>query len=259
MDLLTLIAAIIDHFPHTKNEVGKPLKQLEADRRKVVAESSGRKIGYARVSTDEQNLALQLDALAAHGCAPVFQDTASGATANRKGLADAIACCAAGDVLTVWKLDRLGRSLADLAMLAETLKARGAGLHVLTGTGASMDTSKAEGRLLFGVLASVAEFERELIRERTTAGIRAARHRGAKFGRPTKLTPDQLDMAAKLRLAGNSWREVAKAFGVSTSTLRAGLGRRAAELQARLQRQSGTPLETYLVALGHVGETRGAS
>ena len=214
-----------------------------------MAESPGRKIGYARVSTDEQSLALQLDALAAHGCAPVFQDTASGASLKRKGLADAIGACAAGDVLTVWKLDRLGRSLADLAMLVETLKARGAGLHILTGAGASMDTSKPEGRLLFGVLASVAEFERELIRERTTAGIKAARRRGAKFGRPLKLSPDRLDMAAQLLSSGRQWREVAKALDVSTSTLREGLKRRSFELQARIERQKGTPLESYLARL----------
>ena len=231
-----------------KSEVGKPLKDHSVDRRKVMPESEGRKIGYARVSTDEQSLALQLDALTLAECAPVFQDTASGATANRKGLADAIASCGAGDVLTVWKLDRLGRSLADLAMLAETLKARGAGLHILTGAGASMDTSKAEGRLLFGVLAAVAEFERELIRERTAAGIKAARRRGAKFGRPAKLSPDQLDMAAKLKASGHPWREVAKAFGVSTSTLRESLERRRAVLLGRIERsdKGRLPLELYI-------------
>ena len=95
------------------------------------------KIGYARVSTDEQNLGLQLDALQGDGCERVFEDTASGARSNRKGLADALQACSPGDVLTVWKLDRLGRSLLDLVGLVEDLKARDVGLKVLTGAGAS--------------------------------------------------------------------------------------------------------------------------
>ena len=110
-------------------------------------------IGYARVSTDDQNLGLQLDALQAEGCERVFQDTASGATTNRKGLADALDACAPGDVLTVWKLDRLGRSLLDLVGLVEALKARDVGLKVLTGAGATIDTTKAEGRLFFAMFA----------------------------------------------------------------------------------------------------------
>jgi DNA invertase Pin-like site-specific DNA recombinase len=140
------------------------------------------KIGYARVSTDEQNLGLQLDALQADGCGRVFQDTASGARSNRKGLADALQACAPGDVLTVWKLDRLGRSLLDLVGLVEGLKARDGGLKVLTGAGASIDTTRPEGRLFFAMFAALAEFERELIRERTTAGMKAAKRRGVHVG-----------------------------------------------------------------------------
>ena len=184
------------------------------------------RIGYARVSTDDQNLALQLDALQAAGCEKVFQDTASGARPNRKGLADALDACASGDVLTVWKLDRLGRSLLDLVGLVEALKARDVGLKVLTGAGASIDTTKAEGRLFFAMFAALAEFERELIRERTRAGMQAAKRRGRHVGRPRKLGPDQLDMAAQL-LADRSQREVAKALGVSSSTLREGMKARA--------------------------------
>lgn len=181
------------------------------------------KIGYARVSSDDQNLALQLDALNAAGCERVFQDTASGARSNRKGLTDALAACAAGDVLTVWKLDRLGRSLLDLVGLAETLKARDVGLKVLTGAGASVDTTTPDGRMFFGMLAVLAEFERELIRERTKAGMQAAKRRGRHVGRPPKLSPDQLDMAAQLMAGDRSQREVAKALGCAVSTLRQAL------------------------------------
>lgn len=177
------------------------------------------KIGYARVSTDDQNLALQLDALQADGCGKVFDDTASGARSNRKGLAAALDACTAGDVLTVWKLDRLGRSLLDLVGLVETLKARDIGLKVLTAAGASIDTTKPEGRLFFAMFAAMAEFERELIRERTVAGMKAAKRRGVHVGRPRKLGPEKLDMATQL-LADRSQREVAKALGVAVSTLR---------------------------------------
>jgi DNA invertase Pin-like site-specific DNA recombinase len=181
------------------------------------------RIGYARVSTDEQNLDLQLDALQADGCERVFQDTASGVRSNRKGLADALQACAAGDVLTVWKLDRLGRSLLNLVGLVESLKVRDVGLKVLTGAGASIDTTKPEGRLFFAMFAAFAEFERELIRERTAAGMKAAKRRGIHVGRPRKLAPDQLDMAAQLIAGDRSQREVAKALGVAVSALREGM------------------------------------
>ncbi len=183
------------------------------------------KIGYARVSTDDQNLALQLDALKAGGCEVVFEDQGiSGAVGRRPGLAAALERCAAGDVLTAWKLDRLGRSLLDLVGLVETLKMRSIGLKVLTGAGASIDTTTPEGRLFFAMFAAMAEFERELIRERTKAGMKAAKRRGQNVGRPRKLTPDQLDIAVQL-LADRSQGEVAKAFGVAVSTLREALKR----------------------------------
>jgi DNA invertase Pin-like site-specific DNA recombinase len=181
------------------------------------------KIGYARVSTDDQNLSLQLDALQAEGCGRVFEDKASGARPNRKGLAAALDACASGDVLTVWKLDRLGRSLLDLVGLVETLKAREIGLKVLTGAGASIDTTKPEGRLFFAMFAALAEFERELIRERTTAGMKAAKRRGVHVGRPRKLSPEKLASAARELDAGNSQRVVARTLGVAVSTLREAL------------------------------------
>ncbi len=177
-------------------------------------------VGYARVSTDDQSLALQRDALQAAGCGVVFEDTASGAATGRKGLIDALARCAAGDVLTVWKLDRLGRSLLDLVGMAEDLKTRGVGLKVLTGAGATIDTTRPEGRLIFGVFASIAEFERELIRERTKAGMAAAKRRGVQVGRPRKLTPHQVAHARALIEAGQETRAGAAALlGVDEKTL----------------------------------------
>lgn len=183
------------------------------------------KIGYARVSTEEQNLDLQREALEADGCDVIFEDKASGANGTpRKGLADALARCGAGDVLVAWKLDRLGRSLFDLVELVERLKAQGAGMKVLTGQGATIDTTRAEGRLIFGIFAALAEFERELIRERTKAGMAAARRRGVKVGRPVKLTPHQLAHARGLIERGEETRAGAAALlGVDVSTLRRAL------------------------------------
>jgi len=182
------------------------------------------KIGYARVSTDEQNLDLQLQALEAEGCAVVHEDKASGVLNGRKGLGDALARCTAGDVLVVWKLDRLGRSLLDLVGLVEDLKTRGVGLKVLTGQGAQVDTTRPEGRMIFGIMASLAEFERELIRERTKAGMAAAKRRGVRVGRPPKLSPYQLEQAAAMIDGGQSRADVAALLGVNVATLRRAIG-----------------------------------
>lgn len=182
-------------------------------------------IGYARVSTDEQNLGLQLDALHAAGCASVFEDQGvSGGVARRPGLTAALERCASGDVLVAWKLDRLGRSTLDLVGLVETLKGRGVGLKVLTGEGASVDTTRPEGKLIFAVFAAFAEFERELIRERTRAGMTAARRRGVVVGRPRKLTAHQLTHARQLLDAGKETQAGAAALlGVDPVTLRRAL------------------------------------
>ncbi|ABE61474.1 Resolvase-like protein [Nitrobacter hamburgensis X14] len=178
-------------------------------------------IGYARVSTEEQNLDLQLTALREAGCKRIFRDKASGATARRKGLTEAIASCGAGDVLVVWKLDRLGRSLLDLIGLIEGLNGRGVGLRVLAGHGAMIDTTRPEGRMIFSMLAVLAEFERELIRERTIAGMRAARARGAAIGRPRKLSATQIRRAKTLIESGRQTRaRVAARLGVHVGTLR---------------------------------------
>ena len=108
-------------------------------------------IGYARISTDDQTLALQLDALRAAGCEPIHEDRLSGAAAHRPGLIAALTACQPGDVLHVWKLDRLGRSMSELIGIVDDLKGRGVGLKVLTGEGAAIDTTRPEGRLIFGV------------------------------------------------------------------------------------------------------------
>jgi DNA invertase Pin-like site-specific DNA recombinase len=182
-------------------------------------------IGYARVSTDEQNLGLQLDALHAAGCETVFEDQGvSGAVTRRPGLTAALGRCGSGDVLVAWKLDRLGRSTLDLVGLVEMLKGRGVGLKVLTGEGASVDTTRPEGKLIFAVFAAFAEFERELIRERTRAGMTAARRRGVAVGRPRKLTAHQLAHARALIDGGAETQAGAAALlGVDPVTLRRAL------------------------------------
>lgn len=181
------------------------------------------KIGYARVSTDEQNLDLQRQALEVDGCAVVLEDKASGILPSRKGLGQALARCRPGDVLVVWKLDRLGRSLLDLVGLVEDLRSRNVGLKVLTGQGAQVDTTRPEGRMIFGIMATLAEFERELIRERTKAGMAAAKRRGAHVGRPRKLTRFQVDEAGAMIEAGKSRADVAALLGVDVATLRRSL------------------------------------
>jgi DNA invertase Pin-like site-specific DNA recombinase len=185
-------------------------------------------IGYARVSTDDQDLALQLDALHGAGCETIFEETASGADAGRKSFEAAVARCAAGDVLVGWKLDRLGRTMLDLMLLAEKLKAKGVGLKVLTGAGASIDTTRAEGRLHFAMLAAFAEFERELNRERTKAGMAAAKRRGRHVGRPPALTDHQVAHARQLMAEDKETQVgVAALFGVHVKTLRRKLKRSA--------------------------------
>lgn len=183
------------------------------------------KIGYARVSTDEQNLDLQRQALQDAGCDLILEDKAGGAHFARAGLTDALARCAAGDMLVVWKLDRLGRSLTDLARLVEDLNGRGVGLKILTGQGAQVDTTKPDGRMIFGILATLAQFERELIGERTKAGMAAAKRRGVRVGRPAKLSQFKITEAQAMIDAGKSRVDVAELIGVSAITLRRALNR----------------------------------
>ncbi|MDN5935117.1 MAG: recombinase family protein [Nitrosospira sp.] len=156
-------------------------------------------IGYMRVSKADgsQSTDLQRDALFAAGVdqAQLYEDQASGKREDRPGLTSCLKALREGDTLMVWKLDRLGRNLRHLINTVHDLTARGVGLKVLTGQGAAIDTTSAAGKLVFGIFAALAEFERELISERTVAGLASARARGRKGGRPFKMT------AAKLRLA----------------------------------------------------------
>lgn len=174
-------------------------------------------VGYARVSTQDQNPALQLDALKAAGCERVFVEKATGAQRDRPELKAALDYIRAGDALVVWKLDRLARSLPQLIETVAVMEQRGVGLRSLT---EAIDTTTAGGRLIFHVFGALAEFERAVIRERTRAGLDAARARGKIGGRPRKLTDADI-RAAKAMLADGEITvgEVARRLKVAPSTL----------------------------------------
>ena len=181
-------------------------------------------VGYMRVSKADgsQSLDLQRDALLKAGVTPdaIYDDLASGKLAERPGLANCMKALRKGDVLVVWKLDRLGRSLAHLVDTVTQLNDRGVGLKVLTGQGAQIDTTTASGRLVFGIFASLAEFERELIRERTMAGLSAARARGRKGGRKFALTKAQVRLAqAAMANRDTSVSDLARELGIKPTTL----------------------------------------
>ena len=174
-------------------------------------------VGYARVSTAEQSLALQRDALTAAGCGRVYTDVASGAVDDRDGLAEALDYVRDGDTLVVWRLDRLGRSLKQLIERITVLEARGVGFRSLT---EAMDTTTSGGRLIFHVFGALAEFERAVIRERRLAALAAARARGRLGGRPRTLSPARVEMArALLADPARPIADVCQALHVSRSTL----------------------------------------
>ena len=173
-------------------------------------------LGYARVSTTDQNLDLQLDALQAAGCARLFTDRVSGARTDRPGLAAALAECRPDDTLVVWKLDRLGRSLPHLVETVRELAARGVGFRSLQ---EQLDTTSSGGKLIFHLFASLAEFERDLIRERTRAGLAAARARGRRGGRPRGVDEKKKKAAIALKKeAGRGVREICEIVGISRNT-----------------------------------------
>ena len=174
-------------------------------------------VGYARVSTFEQTLDLQQDALRAAGCGQFFTDTISGGVSDRPGLHDALLYLRAGDTLVVWRLDRLGRSLKHLIETITALHERGIGFRSLT---ESIDTTTPGGKLIFHVFGALAEFERDLIRERTQAGLTAARARGRKGGRPASLSPKQQELLHQLYAdKNNSIEDITKTLRISKSTL----------------------------------------
>ena len=176
-------------------------------------------IGYARVSTEDQTLDLQRDALTKAGCDRILTDTMSGATAARPGLADALAYARPGDTLVVWRLDRLGRSLRHLIETVTDLERRGVGFKSLT---EAIDTTSPGGKLIFHIFGALAEFERDLIRERTQAGLVAARSRGRKGGRPKVQAftdPKKLALARQLYAAGQTPVDsICQMFKISRAT-----------------------------------------
>ena len=174
-------------------------------------------IGYARVSTHEQNLEPQTDALKQAGCQQIFKDTISGAKKERPGLHDALEYAREGDTLLVWRLDRLGRSLKDLIEIVSGLEKQGVGFRSLQ---ESIDTTTSGGRLIFHVFGALAEFERNLIRERTFAGLAAARARGRTGGRPRKLNEKQVELACHLYADKKHLiNDICQTIGVSKPTL----------------------------------------
>lgn len=174
-------------------------------------------IGYARVSTDDQHLNLQHDALQKAGCDKVYSDQQSGATTERPGLSTVFDVLRPGDTLVIWRLDRLGRSLKHLIHLVEQLDKREVGLKSLQ---ENIDTTTSGGRLVFHLFGALAEFERTLIRERTQAGVNAARARGRQGGRPKLLEPNKRELAIRLhREQKHSVAEICAMMGISKSTL----------------------------------------
>lgn len=172
--------------------------------------------GYARVSTAEQNPALQLDALKGAGCDRIFTDEGiSGTVAKRPQLDKCLKALKAGDELVVWKLDRLGRSLRHLLELAESLRGRGIGFKSLS---ESLDTTSHQGVLIFSIMGALTQFERSLIAERTAAGRTAAKKRGVRFGRPRSLTEAQIAHGRKQLDAGMAMPEVAALLNISRAT-----------------------------------------
>ena len=182
------------------------------------------KIGYIRVSKSDgsQVLDLHKDALIDAGVNPkrIYKDLASGRKDDRPGLRGCLKALQPGNTLVVWKLDRLGRDLKHLINTVDDLNKQGVGFKVLAGAGAQIDTTTANGRLIFGIFAALAEFEAELIRERTRAGLAAARERGRLGGRPRKMTIETLKMAmAAMADPKSKAHEVAKRLGITTTTL----------------------------------------
>jgi len=174
-------------------------------------------VGYARVSTHDQTIDLQMDALQKIGCSKIFTDTISGATTERKGLDEALTFLRPGDTLVVWRLDRLGRSLKHLIEIVTTLNEATIGFKSIT---ESIDTTTSGGKLIFHVFGALAEFERDLIRERTQAGLQAARARGRHGGHPWKLDHKQIAIAKALHAdKSNAIRDICKTLRISRATL----------------------------------------
>lgn len=174
------------------------------------------RIGYARVSTDDQSLNLQLDALKAAGCTQIFTDKLSGKSRKRPGLEKALAALMRGNQLVVWRLDRLGRNFRDLVDIADELRERGTNLISLS---EGIDTSSNVGEIIFRLMSVFSDFERNLIVERTRAGLAAAKARGVRLGRQSNITKKQMREAQQLKRSGVSVTDIAKHLSIGRSTL----------------------------------------
>ncbi len=178
----------------------------------------GDKIGYARVSTADQNPEMQLDALSAAGCLKVYTDTATGTKVDRPQWIRCLEDLRPGDTLVIWKIDRLGRNLRDLIDIVTTLETRGVGVQSLTN--GIVDTTTAHGKLVFGMFALMADYEAALIRERTQAGLIAARSRGRQGGRKPKMTAELIGKAQRMYNARQfTMAEIATSCGVTPMTI----------------------------------------
>lgn len=212
-----------------------------ADKRTLDIVSGGMRIGYARVSTADQNLDLQRDALARAACVQVYEEKASGkAASNRVELANALRSLRKGDTLIVWRLDRLGRSLSDLVHIVNELHERGVGFESLT---EKIDTRSAQGRMFFGFMAAMAQYMRDVIRENTAAGLKAARARGRKGGRPSKLDDQAIkEIRALMRDDSITMESIADRYSVSRATLYNALRRaEKKEAEARTTKAASKP------------------
>ena len=182
------------------------------------------KIGYYRISTDDQETGLQVDALERAGCDQLYHDEKSGRTFNRPALQEALASLTEGDSFVVWKLDRLGRSIIDLLHVLNDLRQRDVMFVSLT---EGIDTNTAGGRMFYAMLAAFAEYEADTIAERTRAGLQAAKRRGVRLGRPEALTPAQKQQVKKMYQDGERMANIARAIGVPYHTIRRACGRMA--------------------------------
>jgi len=203
-----------------------------------VSEPTPNLIGLARVSTRAQDNQLQLDALNELGCIKVFTEEVSTRKTDRPGLADALGYLRPGDTLCVWKLDRLGRSVKDVLIIADDLHERGIGVRILTGKLAGTYTPTGEGKFFFTMMAAFAELERDIIHERTMAGLAAAKAQGRVGGRPTVMDEDRLAAAKARRERGESPTDIARALGVSRASVYRHL---AARIEQRLSPCGRTP------------------
>jgi len=190
----------------------------------VAAAKDSKLVGYCRVSTVPQTVQLQRDALTDAGCIRIFEDKVSSRVKDRTGLLAALDYLRIGDTLCVWKLDRVGRSVKEVLTIADDLHDRGIGLRILTGRLAGTYTPTGEGKFFFTMMAAFAELERDMLQERTFAGLAAAREQGRTGGRPTVMGPDRLAAALARRANGESPTEIAKALGISRATVYRHLG-----------------------------------